>query len=357
MKVTIRKKALTKKKNQVNTHTLYLDIYDKGTRTYEFLNMYISKDKHSNKETMLLVNKIRTDREAELRNNVHGFIPDYKRRASFIQYYETKFVAGMRIDSRHSMLNYLKKYTKGKLSFNQINEKWLEDFKKYLLSTKISQNSASLYFQHIKQALNDAKTEKIIITNPGEYIKNIPKKESKREYLVEEEIIKLVSTKCKNNEVKRAFIFGCFTGLRVSDLKRLEWGNIEGDRVEIRQKKTNEILYIPLAKTAFNILFDNPSNVKHMPNVKVFDLPTTANYNIVLKDWFEKAKIDKNASSHVARHSYATLNLTKGNDLFTVSKLLGNRSLKTTQIYAKIIDSKRREAVDRLPDITINDAS
>jgi len=77
-------------------------------------------------------------------------------------------------------------------------------------------------------------------------------------------------------------------------------------------------------------------------------------YNEVLKKWAKEAGINKNLSSHVARHSFATMALSSGADLYTVSKLLGHRNIATTQIYAKIIDKKKEEAVDMLPPLQVN---
>jgi len=348
MKVTLRKRKLK------NKTSLYLDIYSQGQRERVNLGMYLTNDKETNKETLLLANKIRTKREAELQNNVHGFVPDYKKQTSFIKYFESKIKPNSKWTVKHSTLKHIKEFTKSKdVSFNQINEKWLENFKVYLFS-KVSSNSASIYFQKTKEALSAAKFEKIIITNPAEFVKNIPMKDSKREYLTEDEIIMLVNTKCYNTEIKQAFIFACFTGLRFSDIKRLEWSNIKKDHIELVQKKTDDNIYIPLSSTAKSILDNKQRNVSYFPSVKIFQLPNRWFYNEILKRWFKEANIGKNASSHVARHTYATLNLTKGTDLFTVSKLLGHKNLKTTQIYGKIIDKKKKEAVDRLPEIKIN---
>lgn len=164
-------------------------------------------------------------------------------------------------------------------------------------------------------------------------------------------------TECLNSEVKRAFLFACYTGLRFSDLKKLTWGKIQPEngrhKLQYRQKKTGGFEYFPLSETANKLLKDD-SNIINFPNKQVFKLPVLRYYNYVLKQWAKKAGIGKHLSSHVARHTFATLALTNGVDLYTVSKLLGHRDIAATQIYAKIIDKKKEEAVDMLPPLQVN---
>jgi site-specific recombinase XerD len=91
-----------------------------------------------------------------------------------------------------------------------------------------------------------------------------------------------------------------------------------------------------------------------MPSKKVFGLRSRSQTRISIKAWVKKAGIDKAISFHTARHTFATLSLSSGADLYTVSKLLGHRNLATTQIYAKIIDTKKSEAVAMLPKIKVS---
>ena len=172
-----------------------------------------------------------------------------------------------------------------------------------------------------------------------------------------EELQRLTVVKFRRPEIKRAFLFACYTGLRFSDLRNLTWKQIclNGTRhkLEFRQKKTGSFEYFPLSKTASKILTNGHGNLIHMPDAKVFKLPDRNNYNEDLKVLAKKEGIDKNITSHTGRHTFATLMLTKGVDIYTVSKLLGHKSLSTTQIYAKIIDQKKDEAVDMLPQIDV----
>lgn len=84
-------------------------------------------------------------------------------------------------------------------------------------------------------------------------------------------------------------------------------------------------------------------------NEKVFQDLTYSDYNNAkIREWMIRAGVEKHITFHCARHTYATLQLTLGTDIYTVSKLLGHKSLKTTEVYAKIIDQKKKEAANRI---------
>ena len=141
------------------------------------------------------------------------------------------------------------------------------------------------------------------------------------------------------------FLFGCFTGLRLSDIRGLEWGNIskrDGSLfLSIKMQKTREPLIMKLNKQA----------IKWMPEKQkdsgVFALPgNNVTVNRILKIWAKNAGIKKDICFHMSRHTFATMELTLGADLYVVSKLLGHTNVGTTQIYADIINKRRDEAVE-----------
>ena len=140
--------------------------------------------------------------------------------------------------------------------------------------------------------------------------------------------------------------------MRISDIERLTWGNIETDgehtRLNIVQKKTKNPLYLPLSKEALKCL---PDRGGAAANERVFHLPTRAYIAKVLRQWAAAAGIQKHVTFHTARHTNATMLLTLGADLYTVSKLLGHTEVRTTQIYAKIVDKKKEAAVSLLDNI------
>jgi integrase len=350
MSVKLRKKK-TKKGD-----SLYLDIYHDGQREYEFLKIHLTKDKESNKEKMRIAESIRAKKELEILSSANGLTPKFKKNANFVEYFERFSNEKTNTTHYRNTLNHLREFTGGTIKFIHINEKWLDEFKAYLLK-KVSNNSANTYYTSLKTVLKKAVKEKILQENPAQYTDSIKTTEVERVYLTHEELTKLSRAKCPNDEVKRAFLFACYTGLRFSDLNNLTWGKIQTDngryKLQYRQKKTGGFEYFPLSKTATKLLKDE-SNIINFPNKPVFDMPCRFHYNQILKSWTKNAGINKNLTSHIARHTFATLSLSSGADLYTVSKLLGHKDIATTQIYAKIIDKKKEEAVDMLPALEVN---
>ena len=209
---------------------LYLDIYHKGKRRTESLGIYLDSDREQNRERKKIAERVRAEREVELQNLNYNFIPDYKKRQNLITYFEGIAKEYKTNDTLTNTIVKLKEFKGNIITFDEIDEKWLNDFKKFLIKSVKSQNSASTYFQKLKYVLKRAKLEKIIAVNPGEFVPHIKMIPVQQVYLEYGELEKLVKTKCREDEVKRAFIFSCFTGLRSSDIKKLTWNNIKKNR-------------------------------------------------------------------------------------------------------------------------------
>ena len=251
-------------------------------------------------------------------------------------------------------LKHLKDYTGGHIRFVAVTDVWLEEFKSYIL-TKVSQNTARSYFSKVKTALRRAVKDKIIVTNPADLVDQIKEQDIERIFLTFEEVQKLAQTPCRDHEVKRAFLFSCFTGLRISDIRQLQWQNIKKESIEYRQRKTKGFEYLHLPPMAKQILAERPNpKILNMQNTNVFNLPRNEQLGKVLRKWCEKACIRKHVTFHTARHTFATLVLTRGGDLYTVSKLLGHKDIQSTQIYAKIVDEKKKAAMELLPVVEIS---
>ena len=172
--------------------------------------------------------------------------------------------------------------------------------------------------------------------------------ESPREFLTIDEIKKLIETPCSWDEVKKAYLFSCYCGLRISDIENLKWGDIIRDgeqyRIQIVMQKTREPLYLPLSKQALRWI---PERGEASDEDNVFNSLPVRNWgNLIIKEWAKDAGITKHLSYHTARHTFATMMLTLGADLYTTSKLLGHTKVATTEIYAKIVNSKKDEAVN-----------
>ena len=184
-------------------------------------------------------------------------------------------------------------------------------------------------------------------------IAGFPSQEGTRDYLSLEEVKALAAADCDFPEIKRAFLFSCLTGLRRSDIIKLTWGEVTElngrTRLVFRQKKTGGQEYLDITPQAAELIGNRG---KAKPADKVFgDIRYPSDTNDSLRIWALRAGIDKNVTFHVGRHTFAVLMLTLGTDIYTVSKLLGHRELKTTQIYAKIIDEKKQAAVYNIPKI------
>jgi integrase len=174
---------------------------------------------------------------------------------------------------------------------------------------------------------------------------NIKYHNPKREFLSQEELSKLYHSPTRYEEVKNAFVFGCFTGLRFVDLFNLKFTDIKEGRLIVKQQKTQEVISIMLNETALEIL----KNQREKNKDNVFNITSYDYWKKVVKKIIKDAGIEKNITGHCARHTFATLCITQGVDIFTTSKLLGHANVTTTQIYAKLIDKKKDEAIMMLP--------
>ncbi len=243
------------------------------------------------------------------------------------------------------LLNYLIKFNENP-PLDKINGRFGVDFLEFLQRQNLKKNTIYLYFNNLKTALNYAVRKEIISKNP--ITVSAGKEEAKREFLTLEEIKRVNQANTEYNETKQAFLFSCFTGLRLSDIVNLTFSNIVDNKLVFKQQKTGNNEILPLTKEAVKIA-DRQREARK--SGKVFNLPGRMTIGRRIRKITEKAGIEKRITFHCARHTFATLNLTFGNDLYTTSKLLGHKNIATTQIYAKIIDEKKKEAVDRLPEL------
>ena len=378
-KVSLREKKISKGRN-----SLYLDFYppiphpETGEPTRrEFLRLYIFQkpktpiDKQHNTETIRIAKSIRQKRENFL--NKPEIYSQYEKEQlrlrelselCFIEYFRklTKKREGSNRLSWLSALNYLEVFTNGKLKIADLNQKLLEEFKDYLLTTKsnrsdkttLSPNSAASYFSKVKAALNQAYIDGILQYDLNAKVKPIKAVETRREYLTIEELNELVETDCNNPLMKRAALFSALTGLRFSDIQKMTWGELEyingqGYFLNYNQKKTKSVEVMPISEQAYSFT-KGSENPKDMPqNKSVFErLKYSAHHNKHLYQWIGSAGITKNITFHCFRHTFATLQLFNGTDIYTVSKMLGHKDLKTTQVYAKIVDEAKRTAANKI---------
>ncbi|HVZ39657.1 MAG TPA: site-specific integrase [Candidatus Kapabacteria bacterium] len=351
MSVKLRTKQLAD-----GRRSYYLDIYHKGKRQYKFLNLYHEKDNTggANAKTRQLAEKIRADFQLRVSAIAHGgsAIEIDGADRNFIDYFDS-FRATKSPGTQGTYgttLLHLKRFGGESIRFAEIDEAWVKRWRAYLLAS-LGQNTAFLHFTVVKSAFKQAVRERIIQTNPCEHVERIKQQETIRGYLTMEEVEKLAVTECAHPVIKRAFLFACFTGLRLSDVQALVWGRIRDGRIAFRQQKTGGVEYFKLHDVALAMMGEPGA-----PEAQVFALPHESVINKTLKKWGTSAGIEKHMHFHLSRHTFATTLLTYDVDIATVSKMLGHRNLATTLIYAKVVNTKIDRAVDSLPSITVGGA-
>ncbi|MCF8260691.1 MAG: site-specific integrase [Melioribacteraceae bacterium] len=329
--------------------SIYLDIYYKGIRKYEFLGLSYSKNDKNKKQIKEIAEKIRAKKELELGIVRYDIDTNLLSDKLVIEYFDSKALDRSTKSAKLKFQSFLKqKLKRDDIPLNNVSDSLCEEYKDWLLKQEgLSQNTASMYFTKLKTVLNQAVREKLLSTNPAKFIriKNIG---SEKVYLTLEEVSLIEQTESKYRDVKEAFLFGCYTGLRVSDIKKLRWEYIKQNKLFFRQEKTKNVEYLPLNKNAIRILELQKS--KNRESEFVFYLAKkSANVNTALRKFIKNTEIDKHITFHSSRHTFATLCLTWGMDLYSVSKLLGHKSIQNTQIYAQIINQKLEQEANKFP--------
>lgn len=346
---------------------------DYGVQTYKpkrDMNGIIICRSNADRETCIFADNVRILRQreydnAELYSDTEQAVVEKKARgqADFIEYFGKQAAKRHKNDSKSIGVNWdrahdlLKIFTKEKpLPFAQIDMHLIESFRDFLLkaprggnkSGTISQNTASTYFTLFKAALHQAFIDSYFDVDIAAKVKGFSGVESRREYLTIEELNKLAATPCEYPMLKKAAFFSALTGLRHSDIRKMTWKelSVEGDhyRINFTQRKTGGVEYMPISEQAY-LICGEPAE----PDRLVFEgLQDPSWINRPVKKWIEAAGIKKHITFHCFRHSYATNQLTEGTDLYTVSKMLGHTNIRTTQIYAKVVDSKKEEAAQAI---------
>lgn len=248
-------------------------------------------------------------------------------------------------------------FSEGKpIPFRKINVKLLEDLKLFMLTAPqggnkkgtLSQNSAATYFSIVKAGLHRAFIDEYLTVDIAAKVKGIPELKVKRETLTLEEAELLAQTPCENEVLKRAFFFAILTGIRLCDIHELTWGEIQktstGWRVDFTQRKTHVVDYLPINEQAYSLCGEPGEH-----DQQIFAGLTGSSWiSRPLKKWIAASGIKKHITFHCSRHTFATLQLENGTDIFVVKGMLGHTNVKTTQIYAHIADKSKRNAAEAL---------
>lgn len=352
-----------------------------GTKTYKPKrddNGIIVCRSEKDQETMLYADGVRKLRQreydnADLYSDTETAQVEQKERSqqNFMEYFSETLKKRHQNSSQSIIVNWqrtlelLKLYNGNSLLFSQIDNRFVENFRTYILSAPcggnkhgtIARNTAATYFSIFKAALKQAFVDGYLTVDLSAKIKGIQEQESRREYLTIEELNTLVDTPCERDILKRAALFSALTGLRHCDIQKMRWKEIqtEGEQVKLHftQQKTKGVEYMPISEQALHLC-----GKQGQPEQLIFeDLPDPSWISRPLKLWVKAAGITKKITFHCFRHTYATLQLSNGTDIYTVSKMLGHTNVKTTQIYAKVVDEKKEKAAQaiKLNDINLKE--
>ena len=379
IKVRLRQKPIKNDRS-----SLYLDFYpevydvEKGTSTRrQFLGLYVynrparPEEKTHNRNAIQIAEQIRI-KQMNRFNKPEVYSEFEKERIrlrekgmqEFLPYFLQ--LSEIRTGTNHatwlSCYKHLKKYTKGRVvRFVDIDTRFIEGFKSYLehavslrarytmLEARISRNPRAAYLFKLKHALRMAYRDGILEKDITVHFGSIRTDEVQRLYLTLDELNRLAAADCAFPELKRAALFSALTGLRFSDIEKLVWGEVEpmdgaGHAVVFRQKKTNSLQAMPLSDQALQMLGARGHSTQRVFGGLKYSTQVT-NY---LREWASTAQVSKPITFHCFRHTFATLQFNRGTDIFTVSRLLGHKELKTTQIYVRLMDSAKWEAVNRI---------
>lgn len=375
MKISLKQKKLTSGKL-----SLYIEYYKGSTidrngkkvhsRDFEYLKLYLhtnpfsADQKRENKETLELANNILCIRQADFIQGKHHIKNNEKGKILFLEYYnklkEERYESKGNYDNWDAAFKHIEKYCSPNLMLRDIDEKFIKDFKKYLAKeattksgTPLAQNSKYTYYNKFKAALREAFNEGYLEKNFLNGIKGFEQADSTREYLTYSELQALAMAECKYPVLKNAFLFSCLTSLRWSDINKMTWAEVRdednGARVIFRQQKTDGLEYLYISDQARLLLGERQEE-----NGRVFvGLKYGAHFNAQILRWCMNAGITKHITFHSARHTNAVLLLENGADIYTVSKRLGHKEIRTTEIYAKIIDEKMKEAANIIPELNL----
>lgn len=370
MKVTLRKKALSGDKTR-----LYLDFYppvvhpDTGQPTRrEFLKLFLYDkpgnpfEREHNRETKYMAEAVRAQRQLQIQSGNYDFLARDTGNEDFLDFFkegvQKREVTGRNYQTWKSAYLHLCRYTDGALVMKQLDKNFCESFKDYLLHThclnstkkKLHHNSAAAYFDVFKEAVILAWEDKLLKENPVAKVKSIVQRETEREFLTWEELQAIAKADCSDPVLKRAALFSAFTGLRFGDVRDLKWKEVRYARDHghflrfiVNKPSRPETLFIP--EQARTIL-----GKEGEPDDQVFIGLTYGNHiSKILNEWMENAGIYRHITFHAFRHTFATLQMTYGTDIYTIKDLLAQKNVKTTQIYTRVLDQKKKEAVGRIP--------
>lgn len=350
----------------------------KHIRSKENLNLYLFAnpknpiERNQNKEVLQLAKKIRFEREQQRLQDKEGYRLKADRSINFFDYFQSYIdnytkkdirMLEMALNRFRDFLKETPEYSKyiSKIEPQQINRDLVEAYTEYLQSRSRGEGAKSIY-QRFKKVVKYGYEHDIFRKNPctGIVIKS-DENQLRKDILSIDEVNQLTATHydSENPNIRRAFVFCLYTGLRFCDVKDLTFANVDFSNrlLKFEQNKTkghsaNSGVVIPLNGGLLKLIGeptegqDKSSSIFHLPSYEVC--------NKALKRWVKRAGIDKNISWHCARHSFAVNILNNGANIKTVASLLGHSGLKHTEKYTRAVDELKQRAIDSLTMINID---
>lgn len=359
-RVTLTKHYL--KDGRITLHlSFYPYFYDRRTRKTiksENLQLFLyghpktKVEKNHNEEVMDIAKAILCKRTIQVRNEDYGFVDKTTKNEDFLKYFDE--CAKKKHSKWHGCYEHFRRFCGGTCTVGMVNVDLCKRFREYLATDAtngrtnrpLSANSASGYMASFRALLRQAYIDKLLETNLNDFFEGIAPKKVHKEALTIEEFQRLINTPCNSDVLKRISAFAVFTGLRVSDLSTLTWDMIQkspdgGWAIVKKIQKTQQTESIPVSDEALTWCGDRSAGLVF----KGFRKTMTC-YSF--KKWLADAGITKPITFHCLRHTTATLMITNGVDLYTVSKMLTHSDVHTTQIYADVVDMKRRAAANSI---------
>lgn len=350
----------------------------KHDRKKESLNLYlIAKprtpiERQTNEETLILAKKIRFEREQQLKEDRAGYRLKSNKKINvfdFMQSYYNSYTKGDKRMIKAAIKRFKDFITieypiyKNNIAPEQLTKDMMLRFVEYLQG--ISKGEGALtHYKRFKKIIKYGVEHDVIRKNPCNGI--VCKGDENalvKDVLSLEEMEQLQNTKYEqqNPNLRRAFIFCLYTGIRFCDVKDLMYNDVDYSNrlLTFNQKKTQghsskSWVTIPLNDGLLSLIGDHPSNEKgEKINTHIFNLPSQSMCLRSLRSWVKLAGINKHITWHCARHSFAVNILNNGANIKTVASLLGHSGLQHTEKYTRAVDSLKQAAIDSLPKIKI----
>ncbi len=341
---------------------LFLNIYDGKSQRQKSTGILLKGDRSQDRLKRQAAEHMRAEHEKQFLIGAISGIPVERRGLSFFQY-ANKIIQQKHGTTQNLYKNAIEQFeaflrldSKDEFTFENLSRDLCVRYANHLQAIGLRRNTAAAYFFKFKSVLKQAEKDEIILASPAKDV-TIKLVELEPKYLTVEDLKKLAKTTCGNLIVRDAFFFSCLTGLSYIDLVDLKWRQINADRLQYARQKTKQpvsFLLNPEAVTILKRQLDRQKTGKTLTNHEsgsVFKMPSRQTVDKILKRWGKNAGITIPLSIHKARHTFGTLAHAMGADIYTISALMGHRSVVMTQKYAKVVDPRKNEAVSRLPRI------